>query len=56
MTASFVLVLIAAVLSGLAAVRGFAGREGGVWYGGFDLVAAALCLFFVSLLLGGAHG
>lgn len=55
MTASFVLVLIAAILSGLATFRGYA-VDRGAGFAGFDLIAAALCLFFVSLLLGGAHG
>jgi len=55
MTAPFVLILIAAILSGLAAFRGYA-TDRAAGFAGFDLISAALCLFFVSLLLGGAHG
>lgn len=54
MTAAFVLVLIAAILCGLAAIRGpVLARGDGGWVGGVDLVAAALCLYFVALLISG---
>ena len=53
MSVAFVLVLIAAILSGLAAIRGpILGRGEVGWAAGFDLVAAAFCLFFVAVLIG----